>query len=119
MDAKRKRGGQPGNTNALKHGFYARKFHELEAEDLQVALQGKLQDEIDMLRVTIRRVFDLATDETLDLEASSRALGTLGVASTRLAGLLNTQKLLYGKQDEVMLALHQAIKEVNEELRRP
>lgn len=119
MDAKRKRGGQPGNTNALKHGFYARKFHKFEEDDLQVALQGKLQDEIDMLRITIRRVFDLATDKTLDLESSSRALGTLGVASTRLAGLLSTQKLLYGKQDEVMLALHQAIKEVNEELRRP
>ena len=27
---KRPRGAQPGNTNALKHGFYAQRFSQLE-----------------------------------------------------------------------------------------
>ena len=31
---KRKRGGQPGNLNALKHGFYSRLFREPEIADL-------------------------------------------------------------------------------------
>jgi len=47
----KRRGGQPGNVNAVKHGFYSRRFRELEAEDLDAALQNGLGDEIDMMRV--------------------------------------------------------------------
>jgi hypothetical protein len=32
---KRKRGGQPGNGNALRHGFYSRRFTRQEVEDLE------------------------------------------------------------------------------------
>jgi hypothetical protein len=31
----RKRGGQAGNTNAVKHGIYSQTFTDLEAADLQ------------------------------------------------------------------------------------
>jgi hypothetical protein len=105
---KTKRGGQPGNTNAVRHGFYSRKFRDLEVEDLG-QVKGGLQDEIAMLRVSIRRVFDRATklgDEFAEkgpgseLFALSQLLTTLGIATTRLAHMLRTQKFLDGGSDD-------------------
>jgi len=91
---KRKTGAQPGNTNALKHGcFYSRRFNPLEVNDLDVALREGVEDEIALLRVTIRRVFDLANEKGEDPETWFKALSTLGLASTRLAGLVRTQEL--------------------------
>ena len=115
-EGKRKRGAQPGNTNALKHGFYSPRFSPLELRDLDTALADGLDDEIALLRVTIRRVFDLATDEGEDSETWFKALSTLGMASTRLAGLLRTQKIIQGDTSSVASALSQALGEVCDEL---
>jgi hypothetical protein len=100
---KTKRGGQPGNTNAVRHGFYSRKFQDLGQ------VKGGLQDEIAMLRVSIRRVFERSTElgeEFADkgpgdeLFALSQLLTTLGIATTRLAHMLRTQKFLNGGSDD-------------------
>ena len=89
---KRKRGAQPNNTNALKHGFYSHRFNNLELTDLDTTLSEGLTDEIALLRVIIRRVFEYADSAAQDLDTWSHALNTLGAASTRLAGLLRTQQ---------------------------
>ena len=115
-EERRKQGAQPGNFNALKHGFYSRRFSSLELRDLDTALADGLDDEIALLRVTIRRVFDLATDEGEDSETWFKALSTLGMASTRLAGLLRTQKIIQGDTSSVASALSQALGEVCDEL---
>jgi hypothetical protein len=52
----RKPGGQPGNQNALKHGFYSRYFSPLEVEELQVSSIDGLNHEVVLLRVMIRRL---------------------------------------------------------------
>jgi len=111
----RSRGGQPGNTNAVKHGFYSRKFRDLESEDLETALREGLGDEIALMRVMIRRVFDFANDNAGDLEGWTGTLSALGAASTRLAGMLRTQKLLGGSDSEALSALSQALGEVTRE----
>ena len=59
--ANRKRGAQPGNLNALKHGFYSRNFLDLENTDLEAMLAQDLESEIAMLRVVVRRAFELST----------------------------------------------------------
>ena len=111
-----KRGGQPGNTNAVKHGFYSRTFTSPEAADLEAVLSLNLGDEIDMLRVALRRTFELALKAT-DAEGALIALSTLGQASTRLAGLLKAQRLLQGSGNvDVAAALNQALGEVVKEL---
>jgi hypothetical protein len=51
---RKKRGGQPGNTNAIKHGFYAKNFSLDERRGLQVTKSVVLGDEIALLRVLIR-----------------------------------------------------------------
>ena len=47
MDKKRKRGGQPGNLNALKHGFYAGGMTRDEVKGLARIGEG-LMDEINL-----------------------------------------------------------------------
>ena len=115
-ESKRKAGAQPGNFNALKHGFYSHRFSPLEVNDLDVALREGVEDEIALLRVTIRRVFDLATEEGEDTETWFKALSTLGLASTRLASLVRTQNLIKGDSSSVASALSQALGEVCDEL---
>ena len=100
----RRPGAQPGNRNALKHGFYARKMIPLELSDLETALGDGLADEIALLRVIIRRVFDYANDhESQTLETWSGSLNTLGAACTRLAGLLRTDQILGGSSSGNLL----------------
>lgn len=114
---KRKPGGQPGNLNALKHGFYSKHFRNAEYADLDIFLIDGLADEIAMLRVVTRRVLELANGMD-DLEAGINLLGVLGLACTRLAGLLKVQKMLGGDEnDEVSKAISIALSEVIEEFK--
>ena len=111
----RTRGAQLGNTNALKHGFYARAFRDLEAADLDMLLRDGLTDEITMLRVMMRRTMDLA-DKIKDVDTIGATLGVLGMTATRLAGLLRTQKILGGDNSSTAAAIAQALSEVATEL---
>ncbi|MDD5371474.1 MAG: hypothetical protein PHQ40_20540 [Anaerolineaceae bacterium] len=112
----RKRGAQPGNTNAYKHGFYSRWFRELELAELEkVPLRG-VQDEIDMLRVLMRRLFELATSGSPELDTVSKALTTLGKASYHLGALLKVQADGNQQGDEVATAFSEALNQVIQEL---
>ncbi len=110
MNPGSKRGGQPGNLNALKNGFYSRCFRELENADLQ-ATGHSLKDEIRMLRVLIRRMFDLASHEDGELEQMADCLNTLGMASSRLAALLRTEQKLNVEHNDLTDSLNQALAE--------
>jgi len=111
-----KKGAQPGNTNALKHGFYSGQFQDGEIADLDVLLADGLQDEINMMRVMTRRLLKLADGEDTMAEQAN-ILGVLGLASTRLAGLLRTQRVLSGESSEVKSAISQALSEIVEEMK--
>ena len=56
---KRKRGGQPGNQNARKHGFYSTILDEAEQLDFDLAsgVEG-IDDEIALLRVKIKSILE-------------------------------------------------------------
>jgi hypothetical protein len=113
--AKRRQGAQPGNRNALKHGFYASAFRAGELTDLDAILTEGVQDEITMLRVATRRVIEFIDEFTTPMEATA-TLGALGLAATRLATLLKTQKILEGSDQNTAAALSQALAEVIKEL---
>ena len=53
---KRKRGGQPGNQNARKHGFYSAKFNPAEQFEFRRAagIEG-IAEEIALLRCEIKK----------------------------------------------------------------
>jgi hypothetical protein len=89
----RKPGAQPGNLNALKHGFYGRQLTTQEVGDLEVAMDRGLDDEIIMFRVMTRRVWELGSGVS-NLDTAMEVLNTLGMASIRLASMLRVRKLV-------------------------
>jgi len=113
MKSKRKRGAQPNNLNAFRHGFYSRLFRPLEGEDLEDMLNTGLEDEIAMLRVVTRRTFELANQGT-DIDEAIKALGAMGLASIRLSRLLKAQQEL-GEGDEALSALSTALNDILKE----
>lgn len=111
---KRTEGGQPGNTNALKHGFYSHRFRERELKYLQdLPSDQDLQDEFDLLRVLICRVFEAVDDQDGgDLKDLTRALATCDSAVGRLGHILRIRAFLGGGSNELINSINQAIDEV-------
>jgi hypothetical protein len=108
----RRRGAPRGNHNAVKHGFYSRQFHRSDIQDLNNHQFIGLNDEIDLLRVSIRRVMDrYKTDATL--EESLEILRTISLASICLTRLLRTNKLIAEPESNIIrMALHQVVTEM-------
>lgn len=112
------RGGQPGNSNALKHGFYSSRFSNIELTDLETALHDGLGSEIALLRVLIRRFSEKLDQEDPTIEEAASHLLTIGSAMAKLAHLLRTDHVLSGGQESaVMDAIHAALCEVTEDLK--
>lgn len=113
----RKRGAQPGNTNALRHGFYSRYLRKAENDDLTLISDTDLASEIAMLRAVTRRVLALA-DGITDLDQAMSLLSTLSASSHRLANMIYKQRLIHGDADSRILdTISQAIADVVEELK--
>jgi uncharacterized protein YjcR len=110
---KRKRGAQPGNLNAFKHGFYSKLFEPLDREDIENLLSMDLDEEIVMLRNATQQTFSLA-NQVDDIDQAIRALGALGLASIRTSRLLKSQKEI-GNGDNALSAVSNAINEVLKE----
>ena len=86
----RRPGGQPHNNNALKHGFYARNLPAADTAGLEDLPLDALADEINLLRVLIRRVAE-KTGPDQPLEESMAHLRLITFALTCLARLMRTQ----------------------------
>ena len=133
---KRKRGGQPGNTNAFKHGFYSKNFSLAERRGLQTANGVVLGDEIALLRVLIRRFAEeilssqgAAPSESAQAEAATsrlsavpntsvfgQHLAVVGEAMLRLASLLRTDHMLGGAQSSTFIKqLSLVLEEITDE----
>ena len=63
---KRKKGGQKGNRNSIKHGFYAKVFDEAERFDFNDAagIEG-IDEEIALLRLEIKKAISGGDDRNL------------------------------------------------------
>jgi len=71
--SKRKKGGQPENQNARKHGFYSKILTEAQKVQLEdaIGIEG-LDDEIALLRVKLRDVLE-THPEYMDLQLKAIA----------------------------------------------
>jgi len=116
----RKRGGQPGNTNALKHGFYTKNFSLAERRGLQAVEGVVLGDEIALLRVLIRRFAEqIQASQGVSLNESAQHLAVISEAMLRLASLLRTDKMLGGSErDDLFTHLQGVMGSVLEEMRQ-
>jgi hypothetical protein len=114
----RKRGGQPGNTNAWKHGFYAKNFTLAERRGLQAVEGIFLGDEIGLLRVLIRRFAEqMQASQGVPLNESAMHLAVISEAMLRLGSLLRTDHMLGGTESNTLITqFNLALKEFAEEL---
>lgn len=88
---KKKKGAQPDNTNALKHGFYSKALDDAEKMDMEQAsgVEG-IDDEIALLRVKIKSL----------LEKDPENIMLILQATNTLAGLVRTRYNITPKQDK-------------------
>jgi two-component sensor histidine kinase len=109
---KRKRGAQPGNSNALKHGFYAANFSVKERRRLSTAAQGQLKDEANLLRIMLDRAAASIQNqpaESLGFHDLLSALRAISMAIGRLESLHRTQNRIYSPQSLIEQALDEAL----------
>jgi len=115
---RRLRGAPLNNLNALKHGFYARKFRQADLIDLAESKFKGLEEEITMLRVFMRAVIERSSS-AISLPESIEILRVLSLASASLTRMARTQKYLNSNGDGVWIPqelFSTALAEVNQEL---
>lgn len=107
---KRKRGAQPGNLNALKHGFYSAVLPHAQQERFRVALSmapDELTREIALLRQRLERLLDAEPD---NIELLSQAM-------TRLARLCATHYHMRGSDaDRLTAAMSNILQDIERTL---
>ena len=97
---KKTRGAQPGNQNALKHGFYAKVLQEADKMELSMAAEVEgLDEEIAVLRLKLRQLIE-QHPERVDLHMNAAGV---------LARLIRIQHQLTPEQHK---GLKEAIKVV-------
>jgi|GEM_PF-1824422 len=110
----KKRGAQPKNANALKHGVYSRHYTPEELLALDQDVVGSLKDELEILRLAILDAAESVLKEPEDSFAfhdNVTALRTISVAVARLENLIQVRMTAFGDPDrreqqvESMLAL--------------
>jgi len=123
---KGKRGGQPGNKNALKHGFYSKGFTADEISRLDSADALDVTAEVHLNRVMIDRLqaeisFDaeMMTDSNTNQIRNDhylRQLNTLAAMTAAQATLVRTQYLIKGKAGDVQSSILAALEELRLEM---
>jgi hypothetical protein len=112
----RQRGGQPGNLNARKHGFYSSKFKKTDLAAFETSQFSGLSEEITFLRLYIRH-FIAQSLQVDDVYQQSEILRVLSLALSTLSRLVKIDALLSSSSGgEYSAALEQALKEISEEI---
>jgi hypothetical protein len=92
---KKNRGGQLGNTNALKHGFYGTVFKPGEIRRLDKVGKSELRGEIALLRVLINRALVSMEGSDLGLSDDLKALRVITFAVSCVEKLERTNKFIF------------------------
>jgi len=101
------RGGQPGNKNALKHGFYSFWFTHKEKLRLDKDILGKLDDEEKSLNIMIDRIFAAIEKEEMTLDQSLAASRAVSLAVGRIESIHRSRKTVYDNQTTLQKALEE------------
>ena len=102
----------PGNTNALKHGLYARHFTRRERSALKNIDPLDLTYEIAALRVSADRLLTLI-ERTEDADTAAKLHNSLTVALEAIGGLAARLGLLTGKYTDLNDAIDEALSDVD------
>ena len=102
---KKKRGAPPGNTNALKHGYYSPRFGPPSRRHPQNIDPTGVADQIDLLRVYIFHIQELS-EQINNVRDQAGLLNALTLAMASLIRLLRLQRILPGDMDTKETARH-------------
>ena len=108
---KRHRGGQPGNINALKHGFYTRRFNQTDLAGVESTDYNGLMEEIAIIRLYARRLIEL-DDQSTNITQVSNILRILCLASLTITRLVKTSQFLQVNGNTSASDLHKALEEI-------
>ncbi len=128
----RKRGGQAGNKNALRHGFYSRQFRAEEIKRLDEQEPTDVKAEIELLRVMLDRLTDQLDFDPVYVPGKDengapiqtqirddhylKQLNTMTLIAQSIATLARTDHLIHGKTGSVQDAILQALEELRLEM---
>ena len=116
MIPKRNRGGQPGNINALKHGFYTRRFNQSDLAGVESIDFNGLLEEIAIIRLYARRLIEL-DNQSADISQVANILRILCLASLTITRLVKTSQLLQADSSSTASDLHRALEYLTTVLR--
>jgi hypothetical protein len=105
--APHKRGGQPGNKNALKHGFYSSWYTHQEKIRLDRDMLGKLDDEEKSLNIMIDRIFAAVEKEEMTLDKTLAASRAVSLAVGRIESIHRSRKVVYDNQTTLDKAMEE------------
>ena len=106
----KKRGGQKGNRNAFKHGFYSKYFNAFESKALSEIPLTDMIGEIGLMRVNVDHFMEVYTTSLADLDYEERLSGlrAITLAVGRIVGLeriLSTKGKNIQQYEELMKML--------------
>jgi len=116
-----KAGAPTGNINRLSHGFYSKRFRQVEIKDLAEILGVDPLDEVSLLRVINRRIFDIfdswsKTTDLGDIEKMLPIIDLIGKTSLRISHLLKALQIAGENEQETTYKLIlQVIDDINKE----
>ena len=113
---KRHRSGQPGNINALKHGFYTRRFNQTDLADLESTDYHGLMEEIAIIRLYARRLIEL-DNPSADISQVANILRILCLASITITRLVKTSQYLQSDGNSDASDLHMALVQLTRDLK--
>jgi hypothetical protein len=103
---KRASGAQPANDNALRHGFYSRSFTSAENSGLDSDIRGEFYDEINLARVNANRLAELLKDyRTMPLADVISAANGLNNYLERIQSLTRAQRVVFQNLTTIEQAL--------------
>ena len=121
-----------GNKNSEKHGFYSRQFTAEQNQRLSDSDRESLQDEIDLLRICLDRLYAQIDMSPIYLQTKDengapiqtevrddhylRQLNTLSIMTQSLSTNVRTQYLIKGKGGAVEKSIAEALEELRLEM---
>ena len=114
-------GAPKGNTNALKHGLYAKRYSLEETAGLRNMPPEDYQHEIFMMRVVVKNIFEihtelvalveklLASGQPAEVEGLTKITNSLSLAMTALNTTARTYALFNGTDTALIDPLDEAL----------
>lgn len=109
------RGGQPGNLNALKHGFYTRRIRKRDLSGVEDTNIKGLAEEIALIRIFTRRLVECA-DPSADIYELAGVLRTICLASATITRIIKAQAFLTNDPNDFYRDVEEAIRQVRLEM---